>query len=96
MGKHGPAHRGQARLRRWSRKDLPARNTLHDYLGRWEWDGTLARIHHALYVQCRERAGRNASPTVAVIDSQVPLMATVFGLRPFLRTLYADGGYAGP
>lgn len=51
-------------------KDLPARSTLHDYLGRWEWDGTLARIHHALYVQCREQAGRDASPTTAVIDSQ--------------------------
>ncbi len=51
-------------------KDLPARSTLHDYLGRWEWDGTLERLHHALYVQCRERAGRDASPTAAIIDSQ--------------------------
>jgi len=24
------------------------------------------------------------------------LMATLFGLYPFLRTLYADGGYQGP
>ena len=51
-------------------KDLPPRSTLHDYLDLWSWDGTLDRIHFALYVQCRERAGREASPTAAVIDSQ--------------------------
>ena len=131
-------------------KDLPPRSTVHDYLGLWEWDGTLERIHHALYVQCREQAGRDASPTAAIIDSQsvktaekggactdpsgfdggkkikgkkrhvlvdtqglllhaivhaadiqdrdggVLLMATVFSLHPFLRKLYADGGYQGP
>ena len=51
-------------------KDLPPRSTLHGYFMRWEWDGTLERIHHALYVQCREKAGREASPTAAIIDSQ--------------------------
>ena len=30
----------------------------------------LDRIHHALYVKCREQAERNTSPTVAIIDSQ--------------------------
>ena len=24
-----------------------------DYLGLWNWDGTLDRIHHALYLKCR-------------------------------------------
>jgi transposase len=51
-------------------KDLPPRSTLHDYFDRWDWDGTLERIHYALSVQCREQAGRDASPTVAIIDSQ--------------------------
>jgi transposase len=51
-------------------KDLPARSTVNDYFRRWDDDGTLGRIHHALYVQCREQAGREASPTAAVIDSQ--------------------------
>jgi len=131
-------------------KDLPPRSTLHDYLDRWDYDGTLARIHHALYMQCREQAGREASPTVAIIDSQsvksaekggraidpagydsgkkikgkkrhllvdteglvlqvivhaadiqdrdggVLLLASLFGLFPFLRKLYADAGYQGP
>ena len=51
-------------------KDLSARSTLHDYLGLWQWNGTLGRIPHALYVACREQAGREASPTAAIIDSQ--------------------------
>jgi len=51
-------------------KDLPPRSTVNDYLRRWDADRTLDRIHHALYVRCREQAGREASPTAAVIDSQ--------------------------
>ena len=51
-------------------KDLPPRSTVHGYFDLWTWDGTLDRIHHALYVQCREKAGRAVSPTAAIIDSQ--------------------------
>lgn len=51
-------------------RDLPPRSTVWDYLDRWEWDGTLARIHHALHVEVREQAGRDASPATAIIDSQ--------------------------
>ena len=32
--------------------------------------GRIERIHHALYVKCREKAERDASPTAAIIDSQ--------------------------
>ena len=55
---------------RYLPKDLPPKSTVHDYLTRWNCDGTLERIHHTLYVQCREAAGRAASPTACVIDSQ--------------------------
>jgi transposase len=51
-------------------KDLPPRSTLYDYFDLWSWDGTLERIHAALYVKCREAAAREASPTAAIIDSQ--------------------------
>ena len=51
-------------------KDLPPRSTLFDYLDLWSYDGTLDRIHHALYVECREQGEREASPTAAIIDSQ--------------------------
>ena len=131
-------------------KDLPPRSTVHDYFDLWAWDGTLDRIHHALYVQCRELVSREPSPSAAIIDSQsvksaekggrgltrmatmrerkikgkkrhilvdtqglllhalvhsadiqdrnggVLVMATLFGLHPFLLKLYADGGYQGP
>jgi transposase len=51
-------------------KDLPPKSTAHHYFGLWDWDGTLERVHYALYVQTRERAGREASPSAAIIDSQ--------------------------
>src|ERR1700693_1265613 len=51
-------------------KDLPPKSTAHYYFMLWDWDRTLERIHHALYVAAREQAGREASPTAAIIDSQ--------------------------
>ena len=51
-------------------KDLPPRSTVHDYFVRWQCDGTLGRLHHALYEQARELAGKEASPTTAIVDSQ--------------------------
>ena len=51
-------------------KDLPPRSTVNDYFRRWDHDRTLDRIHHALYIQCREMLDREASPTAAIIDSQ--------------------------
>jgi transposase len=49
-------------------KDLPPRSTVHGYLSLWAWDGTLRRLHHVLFVQVREQAGKEASPTI--LDSQ--------------------------
>ena len=66
-------------------KDLPPRSTLYDYFDLWSWDGTLDRIHHELYVKCREAVSREASPTAAVIDSQSVKSAEKGGLRSILR-----------
>ena len=66
-------------------KDLPPKSTVHDYLELWNWDGTLERIHHALYVAQREEEGREASPTVAIIDSQTAKGAQKGGLGLILR-----------
>jgi transposase len=66
-------------------KDLPPRSTLYDYFDLWSWDGTLDRIHHELYVGCREAAGRQASPSAAVIDSQSVKSAEKGGLRSIPR-----------
>jgi hypothetical protein len=51
------------------------------------WDGTLDRIHHALYVETRERAGREASPTAAIIDSQSGKAAQKGALRSTRKAL---------
>ncbi len=57
-------------------KDLPPRSTF----SLRNWDGTLDRIHHALYVKCRESAERDASPTACIIDSQSVKSAEKGGL----------------
>ena len=51
---------------RYMPKDLPPRSTLHRYFDLWNYDGTLERIHHALYVKCREKLEREASPTACI------------------------------
>jgi hypothetical protein len=51
-------------------KEFPPKSTANYYFMLWEWDGTLERLHHALYVAVREQEGREASPTAAIIDSQ--------------------------
>jgi hypothetical protein len=51
----------------------------------WNWDSTLERIHHALYVAVREQEGREASPTVAIIDSQTAKGAQKGGLGSILQ-----------
>jgi len=51
-------------------KDLPPKSTAHHYFMLWDWDGTLERIHHTLYLAVREQAGREASPSAAIINSQ--------------------------
>src|SRR6185312_2349013 len=66
-------------------KDLPPRSTIHGYFDLWSWDGTLDRIHHMLYVKCREALGREASPTAAIIDSQSVKSAEKGGLRSIRR-----------
>lgn len=62
-------------------KDFPPRSTVWEYFDLWSYDGTLARIHEALYVALREAEGREASPSAAIIDSQSVKSAEKGGLR---------------
>lgn len=66
-------------------KDLPPKSTAHHYFGLWQWDGTLERIHHALYVAVREAEGREASPSAAIVDSQSARAASKGGPRSTRR-----------
>jgi transposase len=75
-------------------KDLPPRSTVWEYLDLWDWDGTLGRIHHVLYVEVRERAGREASPTTAIIDSQTAKGSSKGGsARPVRVRRRQEGGW---
>ena len=51
-------------------KNLPPRSTTYGYLSRWRDAGLFGRINHHLVMADRERVGRYASPSVAVLDSQ--------------------------
>ena len=51
-------------------KDLAPKSTTHDYFIMLDHSGALRRIHDALYIAAREQAGKEASPTAAIIDSQ--------------------------
>ena len=66
---------------RYIPKDQPPRSTVHDYFSRRGYDGTLEKIHCALYVKCREQDEVEASPTACIVDSQNVKSAEIGG-RP--------------
>ena len=78
-------------------KDLPPKSSVYDYFDLWTYDGTLERIHYALYEQCREREQREASPTAAIIDSQrrakTDRLDTAMLKRGFLGWLRGERGH---
>ena len=51
-------------------RDYPPWGTVHYYYRVWRLAGLWAKIHDALREQVRGRAGRKATPSAAIIDSQ--------------------------
>jgi putative transposase len=51
-------------------REFPPRSTVQGYFYAWSREGRLAAINFALVGAARENAGREASPTAGVIDSQ--------------------------
>jgi transposase len=50
--------------------DLPPWQTVYCYFRIWRNDGTWEAIHSALREQARRKAGREATPSAAILDSQ--------------------------
>ena len=61
--------------------DLPPWQTVYYYLRRWQRQGVWDRVHHALVMADRERVGREASPSAAILDSQSVRTADQRGAR---------------
>ena len=51
-------------------KEFPPYSTVQGYFYRWRDEGLWARINHRLVMTARLAAGREASPSAGVIDSQ--------------------------
>ena len=67
-------------------KDFPPSSTVYRWSARFRDDGTWETLNHHLVMLDRERAGREASPTAAVIDSQSVKTTESGGIRGY------DGG----
>jgi transposase len=50
--------------------DFPPHQTVYDYFRRWVKTGLWQKINQALVREVREHEGRNAKPTLAIIDSR--------------------------
>jgi putative transposase len=50
--------------------EYPPWSTVYDYYRQWRRDGTWETIHTALREQVRQAAGREPTPSAAVLDSQ--------------------------
>jgi putative transposase len=64
-------------------RDFPPWSTVHHYFRAWRNTGTWVRLHRTLYAQTRLAAGRQACPTVVIMDGQSVKTTERGGVRGF-------------
>jgi len=72
-------------------RDFPPKSTVHEYFLGWVADGTFDRILFALVQEDREENGRDASPTLMIVDAQSVKSGPNRGGKGLMKSGY-DGG----
>jgi transposase len=65
--------------------DFPPWPTVHDYYWKYRHNGTWDQIHNALHKCVRVQAGRELSPSAAILDSQSIKTASKGGIVAMTR-----------
>src|SRR5919206_2909197 len=61
----------------------PPRSTVYDWFRKLADEGWLERLHHVLLMAVREHQGRDASPTLGIVDSQTVKVMAPTGPRGY-------------
>jgi putative transposase len=75
--------------------DFPPWPAVWQQYRRWRDNGTLAAVHSALREQVRERAGREVTPSAAIVDSQSVRVAEKRGRRGAMTRARRSRGASG-